>query len=119
MQWANDWFAQLERVHRIVDENRKDNRRVKVAILDTGIDFMHSEIKQAKMIKECKGFPDSLDPRQDKIGHGTHGASVFLKTAPQALLYIARVVDDQKRIAPDNEYQAVVDVNPLPFYSEQ
>jgi hypothetical protein len=117
--WAKEWFTQLETVHRIVDENRKDNHRaVRVGILDTGIDSTHSEISQATMIKECKGFPDSLDPCKDKIGHGTHGASVFLKTAPQASLYIARVVDDQKRIAPDNDYQAVVDVNPLHIYSE-
>jgi len=101
-------------VHHVVNENRKNNkRRVKVAILDTGIDCTHDEIQTLeamKSIKAWKGFPASLDPRRDRLGHGTHGASVFLRTAPQAELFIARVADDQGRIAPDKGYEAVINV---------
>lgn len=35
---------------------------------------------------------------------------MLLKTAPQAVLFIARVVDDHGNIAPDKGYEAVVNV---------
>lgn len=39
--------------------------------------------------------PGSFDPLCDAHGHGTHGASVLLRTAPNASLYIARVTDQE------------------------
>jgi hypothetical protein len=50
-----------------------------------------------------EGFPDranratssdSFDPLDDRHGHGTHGVGVLLKTAPNAVVYIARVADE-------------------------
>ena len=54
-----------------------------------------------------RGFPENLDPLQDKNGHGTHGASVLLKTAPHATLLVARVADDEGQIPAINDYSAV------------
>ena len=45
-----------------------------------------------------QGFPANLDPLQDKDGHGTHGASVLLKTAPNATLLVVRVANDKRQI---------------------
>jgi hypothetical protein len=61
----------------------------------------------SKSIKGYKGFPDTFDPLKDKNGHGTHGVSVILKTAPQAVLFIARVCDDAGNIPSDNDFGAV------------
>jgi hypothetical protein len=58
----------------------------------------------------CKGFPKTLDPCDDKNGHGTHAASVLLQTAPDIDLYIARVVDDTGNIIKENDYEGVINV---------
>jgi hypothetical protein len=67
------------------------------------VDATHPAIhaaREQKRIVDC--FPDSgyrtsnpasPDPLCDTHGHGTHGASVLLRTAPNADLYIARVTD--------------------------
>ena len=66
---------------------------MRVALLDSGVD--RPDIRKAlnnKRIRDARGFPASLDPRGDRNGHGTHGANVFMRTAPQAVLYFARIV---------------------------
>jgi subtilisin family serine protease len=107
--------------------------RIKIAILDTGIDSMQTEMANniviaspesctkeerkvikagnaKRAIKKWKGFPSTLDPLKDRVGHGTHSASVILRTAPYASLYIARIFDDKKGIS---DYDQVVKVRPL------
>jgi hypothetical protein len=58
----------------------------------------------------CKAFPETLDPCDDKHGHGTHATSVLLQTAPDIELYIARVADDTGNIIKDNDYEGVINV---------
>jgi len=58
-------------------------------------------------IKRWQGFPDTLDPRQDRLGHGTHIASVILKTAPYAALYIARIFNDDGQMCELDELAKV------------
>jgi len=105
-------------VHDCVAEVRKFGQRIKIAILDSGVDSRHTEMAQniiqpypldctketkariksendCRAIKKWQGFPDTLDPCQDRVGHGTHIASVILRTAPHAALYIARIFDDK------------------------
>jgi len=99
---ADDWFNLLSSVHRIVEEDRKSKaKRVKIAILDTGVDATHPTISAAIKEKRIAGFfpnsldeesrSDSLDPLNDTNGHGTQGTGVLLKTAPHAKIYVARV----------------------------
>lgn len=107
-EWADEWFRTLQAVvHPVIDANRKDNqRRVRVAILDTGVDGTHPEIQLAlekKKIVAYRGFPDYLDPLRDRNGHGTHGASVLLKTAPNAAIYVARMFDNKGKMSHDAE----------------
>ena len=59
---------------------------------------------------QYQGFPENL-PLQDKDGHGTHGASVLLKTAPHATLLVARVADDNREILAIDNYSGVEKVN--------
>lgn len=117
-KWADQWFRDLERiVHPLIAKNRKDRQKpVRVALLDTGVDSKHPDFHKAiklNRIKAFQGFPKSLDPLADRNGHGTHGASVFLRTAPHAALYVARIADDKGQIAPDDDYAAVVEVSIL------
>ena len=110
----------MEPVHDVLKE-RRGTRQTKVAIVDTDVDHTHTEIKQSidsGRIFAGMGFPSDLDCFEDVHGHGTHAASVFLKTAPNALLCIARICEmEQKFKASDDHYQWVADVHILPCYS--
>jgi len=109
---ADAWIDRLKSVvHRVICENRKDDKRpVKIAILDSGVDGSHPEMRNAlsnKTIVEYKGFPGYLDPLCDRHGHGTHGTSVLLRIAPIAASYIVRVVNDDGEIVDNNEVAKV------------
>ena len=113
--WADDWFQTLKSiVLPVIDGDRKDgHKRVRIAILDTGVDAEHREIQTAisgKRIKEYQGFPESLDPLRDENGHGTHGTSVLLRTAPNAVIYICRVADNDGNLSNENGYFHVAKV---------
>ena len=86
MQWANAWFFQLS-----YPDIAKFLRNGSIA--------------------QYQGFPENLDPLQDKDGHGTHGASVLLQTAPHATLLVAWVADDNREIPAIDNYSAVETVN--------
>lgn len=105
----------MERVvHPLIDKDRKDRQKpVRVAFLDTGVDARHPRFQKALQLNKIqgfRGFPESLDPLSDRNGHGTHGTSVFMLTAPHALLYIARIADDKGNVDSENNYAAVVKV---------
>jgi hypothetical protein len=62
-------------------------------------------------IKAWRGFPATLDPLNDRNGHGTHGTSILLQTAPKADVYIARVVHDDGEIPTHDDFAAVGNVS--------
>ena len=106
---ADKWFQNLTFVHKAIDESRPTGLdfSVKVAIIDSGVYMQHPEIKEhistgAISRHRCKAFPETLDRLDDKNRHGTHVASVLLKTAPDVNLYIARVFDDAETVK-DND----------------
>ena len=99
----------------MVDENDIDDagQRVRVAILDISVHAKHPSIKteiERKRIRDWKGFPETFDPLLDQSGHGTHVASVLLRTAPRAILYIARVADDCEKLKAVGDYRAAANV---------
>ncbi len=79
-----------------------DGTGVKVAILDTGIDYTHPDLDD-----NYRGGYDFVDNDADPLdgnGHGTHCAGIVaaedngigvIGTAPHASLYAVRVLDDQ------------------------
>lgn len=117
-KWADEWFYRLAYAYKIVGDNRKDNaKRIKIAILDSGIDGTHKDIKDdlenpktKRSIRAWQAFPDHFNPLQDITGHGTHGASVLLKTAPHIALYVARITDNNGDICSEHNYDAIVKV---------
>ena len=60
---------------------------VKIALIDSGIDYTRTEFRDAKLhfLNECK----------DHIGHGTAVASIIHKVSPEAELYIYRLLDEE------------------------
>ena len=120
---ADRWFSQLVFAHHFISNNQNDNDpKIRVAILDSGIDQTHTDIKnnlshpgEIKSIHAWKGFPSSLDPLQDPTGHGTHGASVLLKAAPHSELYVARITDDNGEIPSEGNFISILKVVPASF----
>jgi hypothetical protein len=112
---AETWFKHyLAKIQKEIAKIRCDNEpRIRIALLDSGIDIQHEVFVKANQegcIACGQGFPETLLPFEDKNGHGTHCASVLIRTAPAAELYIARVVDDEGHLPSDNEYEAIVQV---------
>ncbi|RTE79519.1 hypothetical protein BHE90_005976 [Fusarium euwallaceae] len=88
-------------------ENCRGGRvRVKIALLDTGIDLnhiiLHGMVTETRTNRRNQGFKDKeTNPvkkywpgkrdADDTCGHGTHLAYLLLKFAPDADLYIAKI----------------------------
>lgn len=97
---------------------QEDDERVKIAILDTGIDLTHREWQQGRIlqfgsddnnhireekeprqwtrIRDFKNFcePHNIGTARDVMdldGHGTQVAGIILRLAPRAEIYVARV----------------------------
>jgi subtilisin family serine protease len=105
--------------HIFMNDSRSQDK-VKIAILDTGIDHDHIAIRALKRrnsrrpicIKEWKNFiagsyeedPDAAT--QDSHGHGTHIAALVSRVAPAAQIYIARISKNED-LTPDNRVAEV------------
>ncbi|MFF1822122.1 S8 family serine peptidase [Kribbella sp. NPDC058245] len=71
-----------------------------VAVLDTGVDTAHDDLKDA--VVSAKDFTESASGTTDKFGHGTHVASivtgedeVYRGVAPDTKLLNGKVLDDE------------------------
>lgn len=91
---------------KLFNDAPEDTRKVKIAVLDTGIDATHEYIKKnwkrpTLGAGGCRlndaGYldflttPPSTEIVEDAFGHGTHVAGIILQLAPDAELYVARV----------------------------
>lgn len=73
---------------------RKNDNRVKIAILDTGVDAAHPLVKEhKKRIRAYKSWTDSNIADEDINGHGTHATCLLLDIAPNEDIYIARIAE--------------------------
>lgn len=98
------WFKEFDsKTQRLLAQGRKSSgRRVKIAILDTGIDLAHPDFSKVDPNHEDYGTPRdrvkwksfvSSDGDQDHSGHGTHSVALLLRLAPKAKIFVARVVE--------------------------
>jgi subtilisin family serine protease len=93
---ADNWFRLLEDQvtgeNGVMERRRKDNdKRVKVAILDSGIDPSHPEFSNHTFGDHNSRDWTGSSATFDRVGHGTHAAALVLRVAPKAELYIGKV----------------------------
>ncbi|KAL2181905.1 peptidase S8/S53 domain-containing protein [Thermothelomyces heterothallicus CBS 202.75] len=95
------WFGDIEKINEEILEpyRRQACKRVKVGILDTGIDMKNMAFHKAEVRQRIKKRVDFCDPNskgtgRDKCGHGTHCAALINRIAPAADIYIGRVAID-------------------------
>ncbi|CAM1501764.1 Fc.00g037480.m01.CDS01 [Cosmosporella sp. VM-42] len=78
-----------------VRNNNRKSQRIKVCVIDTGIDMTHPSVMAAKMggrLGAVKSWKDRPIDMTDKHGHGTHAAELILRVAPEADLYVAKAI---------------------------
>ncbi|KAG8530272.1 uncharacterized protein KY384_004773 [Bacidia gigantensis] len=93
---ANDWFELLnERVQVPVSNGRReDDVKVKLAILDSGIDAIYANSLNMKdKMRDWTGSPDGA---HDTHGHGTHIAKLIIRVAPNIEIYVGKVFQKAK-----------------------
>ena len=96
-----------------MDRRRKDNdKRVKVAILDSGINASHPQfLRYSFGNHNCRDWTGS-SATHDKVGHGTHAAALTLKVAPKVELFIAKVFNSSQGDASTPQHVAEVSTDP-------
>jgi hypothetical protein len=98
---SRDWFREMKSFDKCVDASRKPwHQKVKVAILDTGVDVTHPDIAKIKEDGRIiyHDFIDCSDDAKDDDGHGTHYTSVLAKLAPNAEIYVGRVFQSSRAV---------------------
>jgi hypothetical protein len=89
-----DKFCKIRNEHHI----GWGRRRLKVAILDSGVDGNHPKIKdERKPGGRILGFESfsSGSAIKDSCGHGTHIVGILLDLAPNVDLYIVKITDSR------------------------
>ena len=96
---AIGWQIKLFNVPELWQFSQGDT--VKVAVLDTGIDLNHEDLKEN--IIEGKNFINPDEPPHDRCGHGTHCSGIIAASnnetgvvgvAPKAKIMPVKVLDD-------------------------
>lgn len=102
-----------------VDASRKDpdesSPRVKIAILDTGVDISHPKILREYQNGRMKyhNFLDESNEIEDLDGHGTHCASLVAKFAPNCEIYVGRVF--RRSVAEEGSAKIVAKARKIPL----
>lgn len=118
---ADKWFGHLrDYTHKLVNASLLNSQqRVRVAILDSGFTRNREGHNQEganawlhKMRYRCQFYQNFLGEDQsqadgDKKYHGTNCASVLMQVAPNADVYVARVIAADGSIDPDHVSDAL------------
>ncbi|KAK5654613.1 hypothetical protein OQA88_7243 [Cercophora sp. LCS_1] len=92
------------------------NKRIRIAILDSGIasnDTILRAARRRKDIQDCRNFGPGLPTDcEDRVGHGTMVARLLMQMAPNAHIFIAKVTSGgEKHIPKDGLYRIAKAIN--------
>ncbi|KAI4618473.1 hypothetical protein J4E80_005073 [Alternaria sp. BMP 0032] len=114
---ADGWFDDLrDHAHVLLDRYKDDSykakrteRRVKIAVLDSGVAKSATQgrvphLMKSPRVKLGKQLDPSLPWNCDSKGHGTHAVGLILTVCPYADVYVYRVCEGTEAI--DRKYVA-------------
>lgn len=102
---SDEWNVQMINADEVAKENNKENERIKIAILDSGIDW-GNDINLAYQISLVPGEDEMTQVFMDGSGHGSSVASLIAAKDngegitginPNAEIYSIRVLDDDNQ----------------------
>jgi hypothetical protein len=103
VKMASAWFdwhnGALARLADLRDPAISENQRVKIAILDSGIDLAQNSLEMYNTDPgiQYRSWVDNSPEWKDEVGHGTHLAVLLRKIAPNAIVYVGRVFKKRPR----------------------
>lgn len=100
-KYADEFLEDHQNIYELVfsEAINETTTKVKVAILDTGLDMGHHSIRARKeRIKDVRTWVDGLGGKEDRragdsSGHGTYIANLLLDVAPDTDIYVARIAE--------------------------
>ncbi|KAI1110422.1 peptidase S8/S53 domain-containing protein [Nemania sp. NC0429] len=106
---TDKWFSNFQTLlvrHRLLGRGQEE--RIKVAILDSGIDIQHPDFsgEDRDRIKEKVTFISS-DAEVDTAGHGTHVAAIILRLTKNVDLYIGKITNNPSAIQREHVAEAL------------
>lgn len=92
---SESWFEELDQLNEVLsglpEEIGRAHKRVRVAVIDTGI---NSSDPYARHIQGYRDFVTNNDDlKQDNTGHGTNSVKLIYKVYAEAEVYVARVFE--------------------------
>ena len=100
---SDAWFRRLRNiVFPVLPTNRRAEDRVKIAILDSGIDLNENSIFVNRNRIKYQSFLPNEEGIEDRLGHGTHCAALLLQVAPDSDIYVARITSSGSLDATDS-----------------
>lgn len=121
--YANPTLPSLEELAKINAQKRvmsfpeahkylKDQKKnlgdgIKVAVIDSGVNTSHPDLKNNIKMFDAYNFVDNSALQYDRIGHGTHVASIILQSAPNIQIMPIRVLDDYGRGTNENMFKGI------------
>ncbi|KAI8153057.1 Subtilisin DY [Colletotrichum sp. SAR 10_65] len=112
---TEEWFEYhkdvLFRAKQLRDVNLLNDRRIKIAILDSGIELSseHRDLYDFEPRIKYKSWVDERTEWRDDVGHGTHLAILLRKVAPNAAIHMARVF--RKRLKGEESALIIAEVS--------
>lgn len=94
-QDAYKWVETFKDLRFRGDVGCDDRQPLKIAILDSGIDLSHPDVKDALDDGRILGYTSFVNDSdiQDRCGHGTHIAGLLLDLAENIRIYVAKIMD--------------------------
>ncbi|KAH7127826.1 peptidase S8/S53 domain-containing protein [Dactylonectria estremocensis] len=93
LKWFQWHSEALARVDTLRDARLCNNQRIKIAILDSGIELSqdNKDIYDNGSQIKYQSWVDENPAWKDQVGHGTHLATLLRRIAPNSQLHVARV----------------------------